>query len=1114
MRASAPHEQHGAALVLVVGLALVAGHAAAQEVQRAAEWDVTQPRGKTRLIDFETREGTWMSLDLTSDGRWIVFDLLGQVYRVAAQGGAAQCLTENSGVALNFHPRVSPDGRSIAFISDRRGQYSLWMMDIDGGQPRPVVLDPTVRFSHPEWSADGRFIFVERSSAIGLVKYGEPGGIWMFHRDGGQGTPIVTPRDARPMRPVVSPDGRMLFYELSSMQWEDRDVLRGAVQLAQLSLATGESRMLTSGVSTTWASGSSGGAYAQEISPDGRWLSFVRRVPGGTLTYKGHAFGPRAALWLRDRNSGAERLLMDPVELDLAEASFSGLDGIYPRYRWAGDGRSILILQGGKMRRVDVASGRVSTVEFSARVRRVISEQVRGRFKLADGPLEVRYIQSPALSPDGRRLLFQAAGRIWLQSLPDGRPARLTPANFGALEYAPAWAPDGRTVVFVSRDARNEGQLWLSGGAGQAPTRLMRDPGEYANPVFAPDGTGIVAIRGPGVTAQGRGFDTARDFDLIYVPVKGGSPASIAQIEWAGHRVPRPAFGPEGRIFFTVLEPSPTSLLGRPNVLELLSVRMDGSDRRVHAEIVEGEDARPSPDGRWLAFVHAGDMYVAALPYDSAGAAVPRFTLKGGAAPVMRLTTLGGQFPTWRSDSVLNYASGPLVHQRDLTQGTSETITPALELPRAIGAGTVALVGARIITLGRQGVLESGTLVVRNARVACVGACSTEGADKVIDVRGATIAPGWVDMHSHHSSENAGFIPARNPGMAIYLAYGVTTTFDPGGGVPDRTLGAELVEAGETIGPRMFDAGEFLGPRTSTEGNDVTSLDDALEQIGQRKALGAVSIKQYFLPTRQQRQWAVEAARRLGVSITAEGDVELLNRISFVLDGHTGVEHTIASAPLYSDVTAFLGAAHSFHSHTTLVGGIAAWNLEYFWQESEVWKDEKAQLWTPWRQLIPHTRRRIQRPVTDYSGALLAQGLADIIRAGGYGAMGAHGNQHGIGNHWDMWLMAQAMSPLQVLEVASLHGAKMLGMDQDLGSLVPGKLADLVVLGANPLENIRNTAQLRYVMKAGVLYDAMTLDELWPRQQPFGGHYWQSPQMFRIDDRPVDFFDRPADAGK
>ena len=150
----------------------------------------------------------------------------------------------------------------------------------------------------------------------------------------------------------------------------------------------------------------------------------------------------------------------------------------------------------------------------------------------------------------------------------------------------------------------------------------------------------------------------------------------------------------------------------------------------------------------------------------------------------------------------------------------------------------------------------------------------------------------------------------------------------------------------------------------------------------------------------------------------------------------------------------------------------------------------------------------MKRPVTDYPFPFMAEGVADIIKAGGYGSVGSHGQQHGLASHWDIWIHAEGTDPMGALEVASTHGAYFLGMQDDLGSIESGKLADLVVLNSNPLDNIRNTADIRFVMKGGRLWEADTMNEIWPENKPFGDYYWVDPEMLRSDDRPVDYWDR------
>lgn len=337
-------------------------------------WDVTQARGATRDIRFTTTEGTWMSVDVSRDGQWLAFDLLGHVYRISTNGGAAQSLTQTSGVAINTHPRISPDGSLIAFVSDRKGQNNLWVMNADGSNPRAVFTDNNVRVAMPAWSADGQYIVVVRSQLPGGG--GPPGaggsGLWMYHKDGGTGVELLSSqRQSGASWPSLSRDGRQLYYQVNAGDWPPgyggrRDFSGGSAQVRRLDLKTGEITAVSFGEQTQQIQGASGGMAAPEISPDGRWLAFIRRIPDGTISWRGHRFGPRTALWLRDMETGHERLVMDPVEQDIVEGG--KVLRPFPGYSWTADGQSIWLSQGGKLRRLEVASGAVTTVEFTANV--------------------------------------------------------------------------------------------------------------------------------------------------------------------------------------------------------------------------------------------------------------------------------------------------------------------------------------------------------------------------------------------------------------------------------------------------------------------------------------------------------------------------------------------------------------------------------------------------------------------------------------------------------------------------------------------------------------------------------------------------------------------------
>jgi Tol biopolymer transport system component len=1078
------------------------------------QWDITAARGKTRDIDFTTTEGTWMSTDITADGQWIYFDLLGHVYRMRIAGGDAEVLTQNSGVALNYQPRVSPDGKLVAFITDRRGMQNLWVMNADGSNPRAVATDNASNMAEPAWTPDGRFIIVRRSGGGNAEGGGGAGGLYMYHRDGGQGVQLV----AGGVWPSVSKDGKFLYYHVNMSNVTTKDLSAGQLQLRRWSFETGEVVDITSGENVGAAAGrfSSGGGAAPEISPDGRWLAFARQIPDGVLDFKGHKYGPRSALWLRDLKTGTERLLMDPIE-PIAISAGKVL-GALPRYRWAADGQSLVLTQGGKIRRVAAATGAVTTIPFSAKVHRTISEMARKEFRISDGPVEAQFVRWPSATVDGKKIVFQALGHIYAQDGTAGAPKRLTPDAFKPLEYAPAISPDGKWVTFVTFDDAARGNLYKVAITGGAPVKLNREPGDYVDPVWTPDGAQVVVGLGEGATARGRTITHNAWYDLVRFNAAGNDtgitvasaikPTGAAQGNEARRQLLRPSFGPEGRLFY------PEQRANRPGTpgsggVALMSVKLDGSDKRTHLTFPAADEIVPSPDGQWVAFQEGDNVYVTAMAWGGTGGDAERIEKRRGIFPVTQLSRDGGIFPRWRDAKSLEWGSAKQYFSHNVDTKKTDTVTLTVSGARgAVAKGTVAITGARILTMNKRQVIDRGTIVIKDGRITCVAAdCSTAGAGKVVDAAGKTIIPGWVDMHAHHYREWRGMRPPHDFEQSIYLAYGVTSSMDVSTWSQNVFPTGELIETGDMIGSRTFSTGDNVSRGDGARTNDITSYAIAQATVARLKSWGAVQIKQYAQPRRDQRQWLTDAARVAKLNVTSEGGT-LFENLGMIMDGQTGWEHSHGEILMYSDVSTFLGKSEATYSPTLVVSGPSSWNIEYWFAERDWWTDAKIRTWFPWRSLISPLRVRQLRPKTDYSYPIISQAMADVIKAGGYSALGSHGELHGLAAHWEVWMGEPGLGAHGALEVASLQSARFLGADKDLGSLEVGKLADLIVLNSNPLEKIQNTLDMKWVMKGGVLYDAMSLDEEWPVARKYGPKYWMSEENLQQNEKKSTQHDR------
>ena len=692
-----------ALLSLLVPLALTA------QEKPAPEWDTTKARGQTREIDFDTSEGTWMSLDLSPDGKWIIFDLLGHIYRIPSSGGKAECLTQDTGVALNMNPRFSPDGKTIAFVSDRKGQNNLWLMDADGKNPRAVFTDKAFRVLSPVGTPDGNYIVVQRQGT-------KPGDIefnWtlaMYHKDGGAGIEIVA-KDKAPSWHSISRDGKYLYYDSGQcppLPFGHTDPMLGCYQLRRMNLQTRKVEEITGGQAEQQDRGTSGGGVAPEVSPDGRFVAFGRRIPDATESYKGHVFGPRTALWLRDLQTGEERLLMDPIELDLAE-EISRQMPVLPGMVWSADGKSMVISQGGKIRRIDVASAKVETIPFTAHVHRTISEMAWSPVPISDGAFEPKMVRWQSASPDGKKLVFQAVGKLWLMDLPNGKPWRLTPDSFTPNEFSPAWSPDGRAIAFASWDDDKFGQLWTIAASGGDATPLTKAPGEYFNPTWSADGKLLLYSRGSGATLRGRTWVRNEWYDVVSQPVSGGEAKAIVRLD--GNEAPGPLarFGPDGRVYFTAHRLDKTAGPFGKMFTDFVSIRADGSDRRVHAIFPNATDAEISPDGSRVAYEEGDNIYVAPLPVDATGQEAITFDRKMPALPVKAASLDGGLFPHWRDANTVEYGASNKYFVYYADTGKTDTTEIHLSVPRPLAAGTIALTHARIVTLANRKVIEDGT---------------------------------------------------------------------------------------------------------------------------------------------------------------------------------------------------------------------------------------------------------------------------------------------------------------------------------------------------------------------------------------------------------------------
>ena len=1069
-----------AAAVLAAGGAAAGTDPPPPRPDSSQPWSVEAPHGPSHTISFETDEGTWLSLDLSPGGDTLVFSLLGDLYLLPAAGGKARRIS--SGPAYDVQPRFSPDGRSIAFASDRGGTENLWVCDAEGRDPRPVSTEKDAYVNSPAWSPDGDYLVGRKrltdTSTLGTVE------LWMWHVKGGAGVQL-TKKDEQPdaADPAFSRDGRFVYFSARDARYKyNRNVNEGIWQIKRFDRRTGQVVQVT---------GEFGGAAAPALSPDGKSLAYVRRVRAKTR------------LEVMDLASGRTRVVAPEVERDEQEGF--AFHGVFPGYAWTPDSRALLATRDGRIWSFDAASGQPTPVPFEAAVEQRLSEALRTPRRIPDS-VRARIVRWPVESPDGRRLVFSALGHLYGMDLPAGTPQRLTTTTDP--EYSPAFSRDGSRIAFVTWNDTAGGHVWTVPAAGGTPTRVTEVPGQYANPSFSPDGARLVFLASSGAAFRGEDLSDELWHEIRWVSAQGGESHYVIGTKNRGtnRRMTRPSFSADGERIFYLEDDKQEKPTEVPKSL-LCSVKLDGTDRRVRLSWAKAEEAAVSPDERYVAFNELHNAYVTALP--EAGAGPVEVDLDKAALPLGTLTDEGGEWVGWADGGkTVTWSFGPVYHRLALEKAlptpepakpdaapakagkpkpaepeagkqkkppASQAIEILLSVPRARPTGLVAYRGARVVTMKGDEVIEDGTLLVDGDRVKAVGdagSVAVPSEARVVDVAGRTIIPGLFDEHAHLHYSTLDVFPQRPWKYLANLAYGITSTHDPSASSHEAFGQSELVRAGLMPGPRIFSTGFILYGADNPERAPIESLDDARHHVRRLKAMGAFSVKSYMQPRREQRQWLIEAAREEGMLVVPEGGGSLENDMTMVLDGHTTVEHALPVTPLRKDVVTLLARSGTAYTPTLLVAYSGLAGDKWFFQHEEIWKDTRLLKYTP--QGVVDNLGRIRDVMAtdeDWHHLDVAASARRVMLAGGRVCLGGHGQLQGLGPHWEMWAFVQGgMTPLEALRVATLYPAQTLGLDQDLGSLEPGKLADFVVLEKNPLENIENSTSVALVVKNGVAY--------------------------------------------
>jgi imidazolonepropionase-like amidohydrolase/Tol biopolymer transport system component len=1035
-------------------MASAAEPAAKADSSTAVKWDVATPptdgtNGGWGWHDapLDVATGTWMSVDVSPDGATLVFDLLGDIYTMpiagSADGALVKCIAQ--GLQWDMQPRFSPDGQWIAFVSDRTGKDgkggdNIWIMKTDGSQPRQVTHETFRLVTQPAWMPDSQYI-VARKHFTGRRSLGA-GEMWLYHVSGKTDGVQLTAKQSEQKdtgEPAVSPDGRYLYYSLDatpggSFEY-DKDGNPGIYAIDRLDLKSQLTERLIAGP---------GGACRPVPSPDGKQVAFVRRV-----RYV-------STLFVMDLQSGSARALYAPLERDNQETW--AVHGVYPAMAWTPDGKALVFWAQGRLRRLDVATGKAAEIPFRVQSVRRIAETVRFPVDVAPANFDVKMIQNATVSPAGDRLVFQALGHLYVASLGDGvvgAPKRLTDAN-DVFEYYPTWSRDGKLITYVAWNDTRLASVCVIAAAGGKSRTLTTEPGHYLNPVFTPEGDAVVYDKTGGgyLTSPLWGHDQGVYAVAVGKPgAKPGAKGAPAAPRLLSTRGGSPQFGADGRrVYLTVRDGGADS-----DGVSLVSVPVAGvtptEGERTHFTSDWATEMRVSPDGRRVAFVERYNVYMA--PFLDAGKPIA-VSPKGANLPIVKVSREAGNFVHWSADGRrLYWTLGPVLSTLPVDEAIAAStygggaadakddakadakpdakplaaatatirLTAATDLPRRAdgAASTIAIRNVKILTMENVGgvdgakdgatrgmeTIEHGVIVVVGNRIAALGPedkVAVPAGATVIDGRGGVVTPGLVDVHAHGAQGENGFTPQANWSAQANLAFGVTTIHDPSNDTESVFAASELGKAGTILAPRIFSTGTILYGAQGAYRAEVESLDDALFHLGRLKAVGAFSVKSYNQPRRDQRQMVLEAARRLGMMVVPEGGALYQHNMTEVVDGHTTIEHTLPVARIYDDAKQLWGQSATGYTPTLVVayGGIGGEN--YWYAKTRVWADEHLMHFVPRYVVDPRSRRPFDAPDEEWNHFEAARMARDVLDAKQKGIIAATGRASGpgLGAHGQM----------------------------------------------------------------------------------------------------------------
>ena len=1018
-----------------------------------------------RTVSIESTTLTNSNVDVSPDGKSLLFDSVGNLYVVPIGGGKPKLL--RGYFAWESGPTFSPDGSSIAFVSDAGGPQNLWVMSLDDGSSRQITNERTGAIGSPRWSRDGNSIIARNTN----------GKLLLVDISSGDSTYLPL-RSWGLYGPEFELSQNSIIY--SKLERCGLDCYRSVI--IRWNRTTGEEETL----SDTGRHSD----FRPRISDNGRWMAFFRASENNTvLMVQKLPFGSGSARAVLAVNRGT----------NIALYARLSVEDSFPSFDFTPDSSGLVVIANGQLLRMNLESG--STEQIPVRLSTEVSMCVKVVPKpilRADRPHPK--IRWPSTTEDRGFVVFESRGKIWIQDTESNLSRRLTGSN--AREYAPSLSPDGNWVAYIEwSDSNGASHVRVASVASGTSSRASAN-GFFASPAWASNGEEIAVLGGPVGTDVRSYFgmidSTTKPLRIFRIHLNSGKSEPLVAF-----KAPRQTDG--GRHYSTLsYSPDDESVFyfesGKLRSVNILSKEVSTHTVATHGAL----SLEPSPSGQKILAKTRDKTFIVDVPsqvseLDEANLSFatarevdshdPNWLTWVPHTDDMLITVDNDNVAILNIDPteslVITSLLPPIEDGQDrsniLTFANAQVVSPSVAISPKNTTATLTIEGERLVDIA-----DSGNLM-------------HQIESQSVDLRGKYVVPGFVDTHVHwHSDYTASreYFPETKRHYVASLAYGVTSAFDPAAPIDDVVALRSLIEHGEMIGPRLYATGDKLyGPPRTRSSVHFNTSEDAFGVVRRLKDSGAIAVKSYLIARSDWLSWLTEAARAQGLGVTVEGGLgDFLSTALFARTGVSAIEHLSIPGEAFDDYTMLIAK-----SGTSLTPTLLAMAPFRHAEDSHSTLDKlptrvrRFSASTDFRQWLgrSYVFKSSSQDVLKYE----LQFLSSLAKFGGRFDIGSHSVASGLGFHMEMWLLADAgISEELVLKAATQFGAQKLGLESELGSLEEGKLADFLVLNCNPLDNIRCTADIEYVVKGGVVWHADSMTQMWPEYKPLPKPWWHSDE--------------------